>query len=133
MGYCMYMEGMEFFIAIEDAKKAFPIVKEALLEARQEKGSHFSWVNDADIRNAKCLSDIMDAFCWEPSFDADMNIDCICFNGEKLGCDDVLFDAIAPYVKEDSYIEMHGECGSIWRWVFKEGKCVNKEANISFD
>ena len=133
MGYCMEMREAEFFISNEDAKKAFPIVKEALLVERANRTYHFSWVDDDELKDADCLCDILDAFRWEPSLDKDGNITSICFCGEKLGCDKDLFDIIAPFVKEDSYIQMYGECGCIWRWVFDDGKCIEKEANISFE
>jgi hypothetical protein len=38
--------------------------------------------------------------------------------------------AIAPYVEENSYIEMVGEDGDRWRWVFKNGKCEEKYPEV---
>ena len=55
------------------------------------------------------------------------------FAGEKLGDDEILFQAIAPFVKKDSYIEMQGECGLIWRWSFDGKTMKEKTANIMFE
>jgi hypothetical protein len=43
------------------------------------------------------------------------------FTGQKLGDDNILFAALAPYVEADSYITMVGESedgDEFWRWVF---------------
>jgi hypothetical protein len=55
--------------------------------------------------------------------DEDGNITKVDFNWEKLRNAKALWDAIAPYVKEGSLIEMKGEDGAIWRYVFKSLTC----------
>ena len=73
------------------------------------------------IVRLKCVVDVKD----------EMNS--IYFEGEKYGDDDLIFNAIAPYVEDGSYIQMNGEDGAIWRWVFENGKCVEKQATITFN
>jgi len=46
----------------------------------------------------------------------------IYFLGDKLYDEDDWFFEIAKFVEEGSFIEMEGEDGYIWRWVFKDGK-----------
>ena len=55
------------------------------------------------------------------------------FVGENYGDDKLLFDAIAPYVENDSYIQMHGEDGDLWRWIFKDEKFKQVSAKITFE
>lgn len=56
--------------------------------------------------------------------DDDGNVTGIDFMGEKMSyCEDEMFKKIAPFVENGSFIEMRGEDGSMWRWVFKDGKC----------
>jgi hypothetical protein len=45
------------------------------------------------------------------------------FEGEKIGQEDLLFEAIAPWVRDGSYIEMSGEDDAMWRWFFHAGEC----------
>ena len=63
---------------------------------------------------------------------SDMAYSEIYFDGEKLGDDAILFEAIAPYVKKGSFIEMNGEDGCIWQWQFNGKTCIEKAATVSF-
>jgi len=55
------------------------------------------------------------------------------FNGDKLACDeDIMFQAIAPYVEDGSFIEMVGEDGDCWRWIFKDAKCKEVRAEVTW-
>jgi len=57
----------------------------------------------------------------------------ISFEGESQdGSEEAMFQSIAPFVEADSYIEMQGEAGEIWRWVFDGTTCVEKVANLNF-
>jgi len=60
----------------------------------------------------------------------DFYITDILFEGEKIGNESSFFKAIAPFVKEGSFIEMVGEDGEKWRWVFENGQCVEKQAKF---
>jgi hypothetical protein len=69
---------------------------------------------------------------WEFTIDQEGNITNVNFEGEKLNEDYLMFDGIAPVVKDGSYIEMLGEDGDRWRWCFKDGKCHEIHAEYSF-
>lgn len=90
---------------------------------------HFSWV-DPKFSTRDNIADIMYDFRWEVEQDDNSNIVKIRFTGEKLGDDLVLFEQIAPFVEDGSFIEMSGECDDIWRWVFKGGKVKEISPNI---
>ena len=70
---------------------------------------------------------------WAVEFDDDGNVNDIQFEGEKKGWgEDELFEKIAPFVKDGSFIEMHGEDGGMWRWVFKNGTCTEIYPTITW-
>ena len=141
MGYCMDFRDAKFSIANEDKQMALEAIK-ALKKGVNEKGSGFSsrdadrnyaWVDTDEFMNADTLEKAIQAWRWETESDASGNINSIHFDGEKLGDDLVLFEAIAPYVKKGSFIEMGGEDGYIWRWVFNGKDCVKKAARMVFE
>jgi len=95
--------------------------------------SHYSWVNMsfADLDSVK---DIFNCWRWSVEIDEQSgDITDICFEKEKLGDDFILFKAIAPYVKDGSYIEMIGEDNELWRWSFKDGTCREISPKITWD
>jgi hypothetical protein len=60
---------------------------------------------------------------FEPQFDYQGNIASVWFRAEKLHDQLSMLQAIAPYVREGSYIEMQGEDYKRWRWEFCDGEC----------
>ena len=134
MGYCMTQRDSNFAIKAEDKEKALEAIKELAGKETIHDGSgkHFSWVETERFVNASTLKEAMDEWRWEIGEDEEGNVLDIYFSGEKLGNDEILFNAIAPYVKEGSYIEMSGEDGSLWRWSFDGKSCVEKGAQISW-
>ena len=115
MGYYMHQMDAVFTIRKEHFDAALAAIKAE---------RHGSWVSEEKVQGAKSLSEAMYAWRWEVFIDDTGDIANISFNGQKSGDEDTLFTAIAPFVKEDSYIEMQGEEGSLWRWWFTDGQCV---------
>lgn len=141
MGYCMDVRDSKFFISVKNKEKALRAIKD--LQHRVKEGGgcsycggkedrSFSWVTTSEFVNAKTLKEAMVAWRWEVSEDTDENVNSIYFDGEKLGDDAILFEAIAPYVKKGSFIEMNGEDGCIWQWQFNGKTCIEKAATVSF-
>jgi hypothetical protein len=124
MGYCVAQTEAMFLIKKENFAKALEAIK-ALGKEREDMpyGFFYSWVDMDGFVNAKDIEDAMKAWRWNVEFDVSGNIEIIEFTGEKLGDDKVLFDAIAPFVEDNSYIEMQGEDGRLWRWFFKNSQC----------
>lgn len=54
------------------------------------------------------------------------------FYGEKLGDDRKIFDIIAKYCKEGGYVEFLGEDGDLFRFVIRNGECVEEHPNVSW-
>ena len=71
-------------------------------------------------------------YCYEGDDDEAGNIAAIGFNGENPGDTFEMFQRIAPMVDDGCYLEFSGEDGSLWRWVFKNGKCHEINAMITW-
>lgn len=113
MGYYMEQVAADFFIAEEDKKEALMAIKGMELPR---------YIREGKIKKERCLEGALDEWDWGTSHDEEENIIGILFQGEKLGDDLKLFEAIAPFVRSGSFIEMRGEDGSMWRWKFKDGE-----------
>jgi hypothetical protein len=133
MGYCMEQMGASFAILPENVMKALKAVKAMHKRVDQNGGGGswkngkttarwYSWVSE-DFHLKNTLSEILHEWRWEIEHGEEGGVIGIQFEGEKLGDDEQLFDAIAPFVEEGSYIEMMGEDGTRWRWEF-DGKMV---------
>jgi len=122
MGYCIEQRDSKFFID----KKYF---NEALVAVKSLAGKK---MYDDDYLNADSLADAIGEWRWDVTIDTSGNIVDIEFLGEKLGDDKILFDVLAPFVKTGSYIEIQGEDGELWRWVFDGEKCNEVYAEITW-
>lgn len=131
MGYYMNQEDSVFFIAKKDFINTLDAIK-LLMTKVKELGSSvsstgeiwFAFVITKLVSEAQSLSEALEGWRYHTETDKDGNIHSIYFTGEKLGQDQLLFDAIAPFVKEGSYISMIGESGCKWKWIFKNNQCV---------
>ena len=126
MGYCISLADYDFILAAEQKDAALAAMK-ALPDG------HYSWVDIDEIRNCKTLEGALREWCYEPEVDDGGNIVGFEFSGEKIGDEDRMFRAIAPFVKDGSFIEMHGEDGARWRWKFVNGQMKEINARIVWD
>ena len=150
MGYCMTQRDSMFTIKKENKEAALEAIKELAKPEKMEGkasggrwscGSNgkreeifYSWVTTSDFLNASCLEDAIRAWRWCLESDNDSgDVIGIYFEGEKLGNDEILFDAIAPFVEEGSFLEMSGEDGALWRWSFDGKEMEEKYANINWE
>ena len=120
MGYCMTIEDQEFLIKKKNMAGALAAIKAISGE------SIFSWINAKECQGADTLEDALMAWRWPPYMNKSANpkgeIVNLEFDGEKSGDEDILFRAIAPFVESGSFIEMRGEDGCRWRWLFHKGE-----------
>lgn len=133
MGYCMEQRDCNFKIKREHFKDALKAIKALVAQDNKKSGGSFkggktiekffAWTENDEILNAKTVMDALLAWRWEVEIDDD-GINNISFTGEKLGDDIHLFEAIAPFVEVGSYIEMTGEDGGHWRWMFNGKTCI---------
>lgn len=135
MGYCMYQVDAKFNIPREKHADALEAVK-ALAKntmdmilcsfiGESKTASRYSWVakNFAESEN---LPDIIGCWRWEVSLNANYDVVGIEFAGEKSGQDMVLWETLAPFVEDGSFIHMQGEDGANWRWVFRDGIVIEE-------
>lgn len=133
MGYYMNMVSSDVKIKHENFDKTLAAIrtlagKETI---KDSGGPHFSWVGH-DWDRLPTLSETLLEWRWEPIFDNE-DIVSLRFRGEKYGDCKHLFDVIAPFVEKGSVIEMRGEDGEQWRWVFDGVSCKERHATVSYD
>jgi len=131
MGYYIYQNCASFFINKEHFSTAVKILYDLI-----KKEVVWNWVspvNKLEKDPQKAIKQLLTACRWDPSFDENGNIDNIQFIGKNLGQEEQLFQALAPYVKKDSYIELSGEEGEIWRYEFDGNKMEENFAELDFD
>jgi hypothetical protein len=144
MGYCMEQQASSFYIKAENKQKALEAIQALAYRVDvdgsggsysggQKTEAWYSWVTTKEFFEAKTLPFAVEAWRWQIIEDAEGNVVDIDFNGEKLGDDDAFLHAIAPYVEANSFIEMSGEDGALWRWVFDGDEMEEKQANISWN
>jgi hypothetical protein len=126
MGYNMYEVSDSVHIKQKSFAKALDIIKSLMGhkegQIKDSSGYHFSWVDTNRVLRAKTLEEALKAWRWAPRID-EGDIVGLEFKGEKLGDDFTLFQAIAPFVEDGSFIEMRGEDGAMWKWSFNYTYC----------
>ena len=141
MGYYMTQHEADFYIDSRDFPDMIKAIHELVNHPEKMGGSsfngnldkrHYSWV-DMSFVNTSDVKKIFNCWRWSITQDKHGNIIDIIFEGEKLGDDFYLFQAIAPFVTQDSFIEMHGEDNQMWRWKFINGKCEEITPTISWE
>lgn len=125
----------EFHIAREFQASALEAVSELMGSKPDGTSSnrHFAFVKELELITGHSLADTLRAWRWLVELDSDGNIQSIDFTGEKRGDDEMLFGAIAPYVRPGSHIVMACDNGEVWRWFF-DGQIVRRQpGQITFD
>ncbi|MFA5135641.1 MAG: hypothetical protein WC505_07710 [Patescibacteria group bacterium] len=142
MGYEISLQNCEFTIKEKNLSKAFDAAHEILSDAHKNEmhgGSWqnrkrlewcYSWVDMEKAKACKSLEGILEEFGWDAIHDTEGNICGLEFEDRKIGQEEVLFRAIAPYVEPGSFIEILGEDGTRWRWVFDGSVLKELQATI---
>lgn len=129
MGYCVDMTESTISITRENSIK----MMEMLIKYIDENKPKWDWVNTNCVKE-ECRTynfrDVMAELRYTVYMDDVYYIDY--FSGEKLGSEWDIFKVLAPYIN-DGYIEMCGEDGNKWRYVFKDGKCDERHPNVSWE
>lgn len=129
MGYNMHQVSSNFTIKAGNRTKAWNAVN---ILAYLPK--HIAWVNKWSLRNAGILPRATAEFGWHCQEDMESgDIVGIQFTSEKAGDEDLLFSVLAPYVESGSYIEMLGEDGEMWKWVFTGGTVKRQTAKVVWE
>lgn len=129
------MEQIESVFEIKAEKKegALEAIKELVSSGPGLPPKDLRWVCGKILEKAKTLKKAMEECRWVIEEDEDGNVDGIYFEGEKYGDEDIIFEAMAPFVEKRSYIQMSGEEGATWRWVFDGKKCKEIWATITWE
>jgi hypothetical protein len=131
----MRKKDSDFGIKAEDKPRALELARGLLGQETitDASGRHFSWVNRRSMEGAASIEEMLREWRWEPVLDLDGNITDLYFEGEKLGDDLTLWQAIAPAVVKGSFLEMMGEDGALWRWKFDGTTCEEQSAKVSWE
>ena len=119
MGYEIRQGETSFFISKDHTEEALDAI-----HALAKKGKRFMWVENDEVLESSDIDAALWCWRWQSVYDDKDNIVDLEFEGEKGGDDDVLFGAIARFVRPGSFIQMSGVDGAVWRWVFKDNTCI---------
>jgi len=128
MGYHVDMMDASFNMKKENLLPALKAVKDFIRVSAQLR-----WVDNYTILNASNLAEVMEEFKYELSVDDLGNVYDIGYDSDKQGDEETIFRVIAPYVEPDSYIEMLGEDGDRWRYLFKDGVLKILQGRVVWD
>ena len=136
MGYQIFQREARFYIAANNVVGALAALR--ALRGREpihdQSGPHFSFVDAAAFQNAGTLSEALAAWRWDVGeLAADGSVAELEFIGEKHGDEDILFAALAPFVRSGSHIDMIGEDGAAWRWTFEDGGLHRLSGTVHFE
>lgn len=129
MGYASLIDS-SFTILSAHRKAAFKAVK--ALGKGPEPGRSWMWMNLAEPEKWRRLEDAIKAWGYEVRTDANKNIVEVMYGQDKMGEEWRLFDALAPFVLEGSWLRFVGEDGEHFRWLFRDGKRVEQTAVLSW-
>lgn len=131
MGYCITVKMVDIVIHKENKEAALAAIKalhgketvpDFVYGGKTEERKHFRWVDTEKYLAAQTLEECLRAWRWRPKLTERGDINDLEFTGEKLGDDDLLFTAIAPFVEPGSFIHFVGEEGHNWKYKFDGNK-----------
>jgi len=76
-----------------------------------------------EAKDAKAVKEELEKEKMSVKFDEDKNIVDISINDDRLYNKKDLLDNVSSFVKNNSYLEIIGEDGRQWRWIFQDGQC----------
>lgn len=127
MGYCIQQVDSSFKILRANQEAAFKAAK-----AMPDRDYH--WVKRGWTKGLRDIFAMLEHWGYEPQLDDDTgDITDVAFQHEKLGDELELFKAIAPFVEAGSFLEMSGEDGGRWRWVFDGKTCKEVYAKMTWE
>jgi hypothetical protein len=130
MSYKILLLNTEFCIVAANTNLVLTALR-TLAKREQD----FAFVKNSVLISSNNISSAFEAWRWLPEIDNQGNIVDLDFMGEKLGDEQILFDAIAPFVEAESYIIFageNGETGKVWRWRFDGKLCHYEIGKINF-
>lgn len=127
MGYCVGMELKNIVIPAEQRKQALDAIND-LFNQPEKMGAvdwngknrtlHFAWIQQPPKGKFFSLEKALEEWRYSSQENEDGSVTVLYFEGEKLGDDNVLWSALAPFMNDDSKIICHGEDDAVWKWSF---------------
>ena len=88
---------------------------------RLHAGKRYPWVDDPPGGSFPTLVKALASWRYEAEERADGSVELQYFADEKLGDDETLYEAIAPFVADGGRIDCRGEDDCLWRYCFRNG------------
>ena len=131
MAYYINNCGCDFRMKKANADKALAAIKELF----SKPGYRARWIYTAEaVLDAETFEEALKEARFDIDSSSDEYYDEILFNGEKYsGDEEDVLNAISPFVEDGSYIEMSGDEGERWRWIFHKDGIEEKYAKIVWD
>jgi len=145
MSYYIYQDEADFFIAQENKDEALKKIKKDLVakvdtlghggrwEGGKKLESWFTFTITEELLRARTLEEMLRGWGFDTENDADGNIVYIERLDGKAGQDELLLDTLAPFVRAESYINMHGEDGYMWRYYFNGEELLHQTGKIVYE
>ena len=149
MGYYIQTPWTHFAIRTADLPRFFDLVSNLMSDENVEENGHggsyspnggktdswYSWVNTDVVRRAVSDRDIVAVFAeWGYELDFINEDDGVTTyrldirDGDaKIGDEETFFAAIAPVVVDGSFLDVRGEDGAEWRWMWENGKFYSQD------
>jgi hypothetical protein len=148
MGYYISTPQTSFAIRTSDLPRFFDLVDNLMSDKNIEENgnggswsggaknnSWYSWVNTEEVRRAVLDRDIRAVFeAWGYDLELTNEEDGISHfyldirgGDAKIGDEEKFFAAIAPVVVHGCFIDVKGEDGGEWRWLWENGKFYSQD------
>jgi len=93
----------------------------------------YSWVDNPPNGKFENLQKALLEWRYDNKVDKNGNVIITYFHGEKWGDDELLFKTIAPFVKNNSTIEVTGEDDNHWRYVFSNKQVKMEKGKVVYE
>jgi hypothetical protein len=119
MGYYIEMDITNLLIKQANIKPCLAAIN-ALFPVSENSRYHYAWVNNPPTGSFNTLTEALDEWRYKTEENND-DIAVTNFTGEKLGDDEILYKAIAPFIESSAKIVITGEDDCKWEYIFTNG------------
>lgn len=121
---------MGYYVTLEDHDveiiKLFHPLALAAIKEMAEASAHLSWVDHQSLLACETLEQALEEFRYDTVIDEKGSLRIREFTGQKWGSDQELWIALAPYLRDLSYLEWRGEDGEAWRYEVSVGRLYER-------
>lgn len=118
----MKITSQSFFILAENKPRALVAIK----DIKTDSCPYSIWAAAQGIVFGKIFEEGMVGWRYCPLVDTEQNVVWLRFLGDNLLDDEVLFRALAPYIRDESYLDIDSSDRK-WRWSFQDGQLSCQE------